>query len=80
MEDADSAAVRASSQPAPQPQPAARLPPADLEDLSYADAAAGLAWLTAVGFEITTRQDGPGGMLVHAEVRMGEIAPPGQSW
>ncbi|WP_250403644.1 VOC family protein [Streptomyces cellostaticus] len=41
--------------------------------LGYDDPDAALEWLTAVGFEVTTRQDGPDGSVVHAEVRMGEI-------
>ncbi|MGW5370776.1 VOC family protein [Streptomyces sp. NPDC004009] len=41
--------------------------------LSYSDAAAALNWLRAVGFEITSRQDGPEGAVLHAEVRMDEI-------
>ncbi|MFB8758833.1 VOC family protein [Streptomyces nigra] len=42
--------------------------------LSYADAAAALEWLTALGFAITTRQEGPDGDVVHAEVRRDEVA------
>lgn len=41
--------------------------------LSYDDAATALDWLTATGFEITARQTGPDGHIVHAEVRMGEV-------
>ncbi|MFD8236454.1 VOC family protein [Streptomyces sp. NPDC059696] len=42
--------------------------------LSYVDAAAALEWLTALGFTITTRHEGPGGDIVHAEVRRDEVA------
>ncbi|MFE5911587.1 VOC family protein [Streptomyces wedmorensis] len=42
--------------------------------LSYIDPAAALDWLVAVGFEITTRQDGPDGIVTHAEARWGDIA------
>ncbi|MET9002508.1 VOC family protein [Amycolatopsis sp. Hca4] len=41
--------------------------------LSYRDASAALGWLTAVGFEVVTRQDGDDGAVVHAEVRLGSI-------
>ncbi|MEU3509085.1 VOC family protein [Streptomyces longwoodensis] len=47
-------------------------PPALHAYLSYRDAAAALEWLTATGFEITTRQDGPSSTLTHAELRYGE--------
>lgn len=40
--------------------------------LSYRDAAAALAWLTAVGFDVVTRQDAADGTVVHAEVRLGD--------
>jgi uncharacterized glyoxalase superfamily protein PhnB len=40
--------------------------------LSYRDAAAGIAWLEALGFETTTRQDGEDGAVAHAELRRGE--------
>jgi uncharacterized glyoxalase superfamily protein PhnB len=40
--------------------------------LSYRDAPAALAWLTALGFEIVTRQDGPDGTVQHAEARLGD--------
>jgi uncharacterized glyoxalase superfamily protein PhnB len=40
--------------------------------LSYADAAAALEWLTAVGFEVVRRQDGADGTVVHGEVRWGD--------
>ncbi|MGW5283358.1 VOC family protein [Streptomyces collinus] len=42
--------------------------------LSYDDAAAALDWLTATGFETTARRIGPDGTIVHAEVRMGDVA------
>jgi uncharacterized glyoxalase superfamily protein PhnB len=41
--------------------------------LSYRDAGAGLAWLTAVGFEVVARQETPAGRVVHAEVRRDEV-------
>src|SRR6188472_3523738 len=41
--------------------------------LSYRDAPAGLRWLEQVGFTIVTRQDGPDGEVVHAEVRLGDV-------
>jgi uncharacterized glyoxalase superfamily protein PhnB len=41
--------------------------------LSYDDAAAGLAWLESTGFEVVARQDGTGGAVQHAEVRLGEV-------
>ncbi|MFB8246344.1 VOC family protein [Streptomyces sp. NPDC055952] len=40
--------------------------------LSYRDADAALKWLTDVGFEVVTRQDGPGNTVIHSEVRYGE--------
>lgn len=40
--------------------------------LSYADASAGIVWLEALGFVTTSRQDGEGGAVVHAELRLGE--------
>ena len=42
--------------------------------LSYADADAGLRWLEAVGFQVVSRQEDDRGRVVHAEVRLGEIA------
>ena len=41
--------------------------------LSYRDAPAGLRWLEEVGFTLVTRQDGPSGEVVHAEVRLGDV-------
>jgi uncharacterized glyoxalase superfamily protein PhnB len=41
--------------------------------LSYRDARAALDWLTAVGFEVVSRQDGPDGAVVHSEVRLGGV-------
>ncbi|CAH0253871.1 MULTISPECIES: VOC family protein [unclassified Arthrobacter] len=40
--------------------------------LSYADASAALDWMQRVGFDVVRRQDGDGGQVLHAEVRMGE--------
>jgi uncharacterized glyoxalase superfamily protein PhnB len=40
--------------------------------LSYADAPAALEWMRRVGFDLVRRQDGEGGQILHAEVRMGE--------
>ncbi|MEU9731754.1 VOC family protein [Streptomyces sp. NPDC048002] len=39
--------------------------------LSYADAAGAIAWLEALGFTTAARQDGQGGEVVHAELRLG---------
>lgn len=39
--------------------------------LSYRDAPAAIAWLCALGFEITTRHDAPDGSVFHAEARLG---------
>jgi uncharacterized glyoxalase superfamily protein PhnB len=41
--------------------------------LSYRDAPAGLRWLEAVGFSTVVRRDGPGGEVLHAEVRLGDV-------
>jgi uncharacterized glyoxalase superfamily protein PhnB len=41
--------------------------------LSYRDAGAALEWLVRTGFEVVTRQDGPGGTVLHAEVRRGDV-------
>lgn len=41
--------------------------------LSYADAAAGIGRLQALGFTMVTRQDGDGGRVVHAELRLGQV-------
>src|ERR1051325_4078261 len=49
------------------------LVPALYAYLSYRDAPAGLRWLEEVGFTIVTRQDGPRGEVVHAEVRLGDV-------
>lgn len=40
--------------------------------LSYADAPAALDWMQRVGFDVVRREDGDGGQVLHAEVRMGE--------
>ncbi|MDC7121343.1 VOC family protein [Cellulomonas fimi] len=40
--------------------------------LSYADAPAAIDWLVALGFAVTTRQDGEGGAVQHAELRLGD--------
>lgn len=42
--------------------------------LSYRDAPNGLRWLRDVGFEIVSREDGPSGTVLHAEVRLGDVA------
>ncbi|WP_406841827.1 VOC family protein (plasmid) [Streptomyces sp. AHU1] len=39
--------------------------------LSYADASRAIAWLEALGFVSAARQDGEGGQVVHAELRLG---------
>lgn len=39
--------------------------------LSYRDAPAGLAFLAELGFEAVSRQDAPGGEVLHSEVRRG---------
>ena len=41
--------------------------------LSYADASAAIAWLEAIGFTVVVRQDGPGGRVIHSELRMDEV-------
>jgi uncharacterized glyoxalase superfamily protein PhnB len=41
--------------------------------LSYLDAPAALAWFSALGFEVVTRQDGPAGTVIHSEVRLGSV-------
>ena len=41
--------------------------------LSYHDAAAAIEWLEAIGFEVTTRQDGDAGVM-HAELVLGDAA------
>ncbi|MEU9865864.1 VOC family protein [Streptomyces sp. NPDC047971] len=40
--------------------------------LSYADAEAGLAWLSSVGFAQVARQTAADGSVIHAEVRLGD--------
>jgi uncharacterized glyoxalase superfamily protein PhnB len=40
--------------------------------LSYEDAPAALEWMQRVGFAVVRRQDGEGGQVLHAEVRMGQ--------
>ncbi|CAM5419093.1 Putative glyoxalase superfamily protein PhnB OS=Leifsonia shinshuensis OX=150026 GN=HNR13_000615 PE=4 SV=1 [Leifsonia shinshuensis] len=40
--------------------------------LSYRDAPRALDWLTAIGFEVVVRLDGPEGRVEHAEVRAGD--------
>lgn len=42
--------------------------------LSYRDAPAAIAWLQALGFEVTTRQDGDDGSVQHAELKRGDAA------
>jgi uncharacterized glyoxalase superfamily protein PhnB len=41
--------------------------------LSYRDAGAAIEWLEAIGFEVTTRQDGEQGVM-HAELALGDAA------
>jgi uncharacterized glyoxalase superfamily protein PhnB len=41
--------------------------------LSNHDAPTGLQWLEDVGFHVVSRQDGPDGTILHAEVRLGEV-------
>ncbi len=40
--------------------------------VSYRDARAALDWLAAVGFSEVRRQEGPDGVVTHAEVRWGD--------
>jgi len=40
--------------------------------LSYRDAPAAVAWLEAIGFELTARQDGDDGAVLHAELRLSD--------
>jgi uncharacterized glyoxalase superfamily protein PhnB len=47
--------------------------PALFAYLSYQDAPAALAWFSALGFEVVTRQDGPAGTVIHSEVRLGSV-------
>lgn len=47
--------------------------PALYAHLTYDDASAGLRWLEAVGFEVVARQEDGGGLVLHAEVRLGEV-------
>jgi uncharacterized glyoxalase superfamily protein PhnB len=41
--------------------------------LSFRDAPAGLQWLEEVGFDVVSRQEGPDGRILHAEVRLGDV-------
>jgi uncharacterized glyoxalase superfamily protein PhnB len=41
--------------------------------LSFRDAPAGLQWLTDVGFQVVSRQEGAAGTVLHAEVRFGDV-------
>lgn len=41
--------------------------------LSYADAAAAIPWLEAIGFIVVARQDSPDGRVIRSELRMGEV-------
>jgi len=41
--------------------------------LSYLDTSTGPQWLTDVGFQVVSRQEGPSGTILHAEVRLGEV-------
>ena len=56
----------------PSGQSAARVTAKLFAYLSYRDAAAALDWLAAIGFTVTTRQDGQAGTVAHAEARLGE--------
>jgi uncharacterized glyoxalase superfamily protein PhnB len=40
--------------------------------LSYRDAPGAIAWLEAIGFEITSHQAGDDGTVLHAELRLGD--------
>jgi uncharacterized glyoxalase superfamily protein PhnB len=40
--------------------------------LSYDDAPAAIAWLEALGFTATTRQDGDDGTVTHCELKLGD--------
>jgi len=40
--------------------------------LSYRDAPGAIAWLEAIGFDVLQRQDGPGGTVVHSELRLAD--------
>jgi uncharacterized glyoxalase superfamily protein PhnB len=40
--------------------------------LSYPDAPAALDWMERVGFDVVRRQDGASGLVLHAEVRLGD--------
>lgn len=42
--------------------------------LSYVDAPSAIAWLQALGFVTTARQDREDGHVVHAELRLGDAA------
>lgn len=41
--------------------------------LSYADAAAAIPWLKAIGCIVVARQDSPDGRVIHSEPRLGEV-------
>jgi uncharacterized glyoxalase superfamily protein PhnB len=41
--------------------------------LSYRDALAAIEWLEAIGFRVVTRQPGADGMVLHAELRLGDV-------
>lgn len=40
--------------------------------LSYRDAPAAIAWLSALGFEVVARYDADDGRVVHSELRLGD--------
>lgn len=39
--------------------------------LSYSDAEAIIEWMTAIGFEVVRRQDGPNRTVLHSEMKLG---------
>ena len=41
--------------------------------LSYVDAPSGITWLEALGFQVSVRQDGTHGEVMHAELRFGDV-------
>jgi uncharacterized glyoxalase superfamily protein PhnB len=41
--------------------------------LSYRNAQTGLQWLEGVGFDVVSRQEGADGVVLHAEVRLGDV-------
>jgi uncharacterized glyoxalase superfamily protein PhnB len=47
--------------------------PALFAYLSYNDAPAGIAWLTALGFDVVSRVDDGDGGVQHCEVRLGDV-------